>query len=138
MFATNWSSSGGLAAEASVTCRRSQWSISSHFSLLFSPPKRFFCDMTTTPKLGTKDLLKAQRWVVERESNLLPLLYKPLLNFKDFEIFIEILSVFSQYNQRTLKSLLKKCPNETMIHQKSIYRTNRDMFTKTTLSLIPG
>ena len=32
--------------------------------------------MTTTPKLGTKDLLKAQRWVVERESNLLPLLYK--------------------------------------------------------------
>ena len=76
MFLTNWSSNGGLAAEASVTCRRSQWSNSSHFSLLFSPPKRFFCDMTTTPKLGTKDLLKAQRWVVERESNLLPLLYK--------------------------------------------------------------
>ena len=25
MFATNWSSNGGLAAEASVTCRRSQW-----------------------------------------------------------------------------------------------------------------
>ena len=42
MFATNWSSNGGLAAEASVTCRRSQWSNSSHFSLLFSPPKRFF------------------------------------------------------------------------------------------------
>ena len=37
---------------------------------------RFFCDMTTTPKLGTKDLLKAQRWVVERESNLQQLLYK--------------------------------------------------------------
>ena len=32
--------------------------------------------MTTTPKLGTKDLLKAQRWAVERELNLLPLLYK--------------------------------------------------------------
>ena len=76
MFATNWSSNGGLAAEASVTCRRSQWSNSSHFSLLFSPPEPFFCDMTTTPKLGTKDLLKAQRWVVERESKLLPLLYK--------------------------------------------------------------
>ena len=76
MFATNWSSNGGLAAEASVTCRRSQWSNFSHFSLLFSPTMRFFCYMTTTPKLGTKDLLKAQRWVGERESNLLPLLYK--------------------------------------------------------------
>ena len=76
MFATNWSSNGGLAAEASVTCRRSQWSNSSNFSLLFSPPKRFFVTWPPLPKLGTKDLLKAQRWVFERESNLLPLLYK--------------------------------------------------------------
>ena len=74
MFATNWSSNGGLAAEASVTCRRSQWSNSSHFFFALFSAYAFFCDMTTTPKLGTKDLLKAQRWVV---SNLLPLLYKP-------------------------------------------------------------
>ena len=76
MFASNWSSNGGLAAEASVTCRRSQWSNSSHFFFALFSAYAFFCDMTSTPKLGTKDLLKAQRWVVERESNLLPLLYK--------------------------------------------------------------
>ena len=54
MFATNWSSNGGLAAEASVTCRRSQWSNSSHFSLLFSPPKR-------NQKCQTPAILK--RWM---------------------------------------------------------------------------
>ena len=104
MFATNWSSNGGLAAEASVTCWRSQWSNSSHFSLLFSPPQRFFCDMTTTPKLGTKDLLKAQRWVVERESNLLPLLYKlnsltpiPSLPYNPMTMYTFL---FMRYNSR--------------------------------------
>ena len=42
MFATNWSSNGELAAEASVTCRRSQWSNSSHFFFALFSTYAFF------------------------------------------------------------------------------------------------
>ena len=122
MFATNWSSNGGLAAEASVTCRRPQWSNSSHFPLLFSPPKRFFCDMTTTPKLGAKDLLKAQRWVVERESNLLPLLYKlnsltpiPSLPIRHSLFMVRIFFRWTKFGMPVLRSFTKKlCQNSNV------------------------
>ena len=65
VFATNWYSSNGIAAEASMTCRRSQWTHLLTFSLLFSSPRRYFSDMTTSSKLRTKGLLKAQ---LERRS----------------------------------------------------------------------
>ena len=61
-----------------------------------------FLNLTTTPKTGTKDLLKAQRWVVERESNLLPLQNQSM---REATIPLKFYSTFSL----PLKLFDKKC-----------------------------
>ena len=66
-----------------VTCSRSQRSDCSlllfkrkSFFFCFSPPNASFFVTDHTTKLGMKDLLKDQQWWVERDSNLIPHLYR--------------------------------------------------------------
>ena len=82
IFVAQWSSHGRLEAVVSKWLAQGHKGLTAHrcflsfFCFCFSPPNALLFVLDHTTKLRIKELLKAQQWWVERDSNLIPSQYR--------------------------------------------------------------